>query len=575
MRFSRSALTLVILAATLGLCLGLAATAFAADGVRVIPTPVASPDPGQLEPAISGDFLAYTSTPPVAADSDDSYIALKYLGDGSAPYILSRPAGYKDMDPAILDDGGTVYVIWTRLQLAEPWTAHLMIWKGTYGMPIVGGANTFMPEDTYPKTFIEGPDESPVPVQGAASIGLVTRGGEPHVVAAWQDTRGTYSSVPEVYWLDLTDEPSWDPTTSGAAVDPTGVLGRGQYLPTVGGTGIFWLDDRFSWWDDGNLTDTAVYRMDMATLDTAYYLRDTDHSYDNGFEFGPQTTADGALWLRTGPYGSGVWAPFVKPLSGSTRTLSPIVDPLGPTTFTRSGATSSGVTIAGKHANSASSGDWDIFYFDSAAGVQVPVCDRHVPVPAGQEFKNNQFDSVIGNGFFSYRVIWVDQRDSVNEDSTDAKLYEAFVPTVSWAIRATSIANLTALRSTVTVKPDFTDEPVMLQRVTPVKQLGRTYYKPMGRGYLATTKMVAGAPNTNSSDGGPQMDAQGERHVLPPRLVRRRGQVHLRRADHRPGQGRGSADGGQLQQGRQADREVTAGAGAGCLLPRDASPAVA
>jgi hypothetical protein len=492
--------TVLVLAFTFAL-IGLAAAgpAFAADGVRVIPLPVATPDPGQLEPAISGDILAYTSTPPVAADSDDSYIALKYLGDGSAPYIIARPAGYKDMSPAILDDGGTIYVIWTRLQLAEPWTAHLMIWKGTYGMPIVGGANTFIPDDTYPKTFIEGPDQTPLPVQGAASIGLVTRGAEQHVVAAWQDSRDTVPGVPEVFWLDLTEEPSWDPASAGVPVDSTGVLGRGQYLPTVGATGVFWLDDRFSWWDDGNLTDTAVYRMDMATLEPAYYFRDTDHSYDNGSEFGPQTIANGAMWLRTGPYGSGIWVPFVKPLSGSTRTLSPIVQPLGPATFTRAGASSSGVAIAGKHANSAASADWDIFYYDSTAGVQVPVCDRHVPVAADQEFKNNQFDAVIGNGFSAYRVVWVDQRESVNEDSTDAKLYEAFVPTVLWTLRPSTILNLRALRTTVTVKPDFTGEPVKLQRVTPVRQLGRTYYKPYGRGYLATATMVAGSPNSGSS----------------------------------------------------------------------------
>jgi hypothetical protein len=499
MRFLRAAITLVILAATLGLCLGLAATAFAADGVRVIPSAVATPDPGQLDPAISGDFLAYTSTNPVAADSDDSHIALKYLDDGSAPYIIARPDGYKDMEPAILYDESTIYVIWTRLRLAEPWTSHLMIWKGTYGMPIVGGADTFIPDATYPKTFVEGPDETPPPTQQAASISLVMRGGEQHVVAAWQDTRGTYSRVPEVYWLDLTDEPAWEPTSAGTPADPTGVLGRGQYLPRVGANGIFWLDDRFSWWDDGNLTDTAVYRMDWVGLTSEFYMRDTDHSYDNGFEFGPQQTANGALWLRTGPYGSGVWAPYVKPLSGSARTLSPIVNPLGPATFTHADATSTGVVIPGKHANSAASADWDIFYYDSTAGVQVPVCNRHVAVPAGQEFRNNQFEAVIGNGFYSYRVIWVDQRDSVEEDSTDSKLYEAFVPTVTWTIRPSSILNLTALRSTVTVKPDFTGEPVMLQRMTPVRKLGRTYYKPYGRGYLATTKMVAGSPNSNSS----------------------------------------------------------------------------
>jgi hypothetical protein len=506
MRTTRPAIVLVTLAVVMGLCLAMAATAFAADGVRVIPLPAATPDPGQLDPAISGYCLAYTSTNPVAELSDESHIALKYLGDDSAPYIIPTPdyapvgtPDFKDMEPAIFAYESDIYVIWTRARLAEPWDTHLMIWKGIHNGPPAGGPATFIPDAGYPKTFIHGP-ESPVAFQSAASIGLVRLGAEEHVVAAWQDTRDTCPGVPEVFWLDLTDEPSWSPTSSGLPVDSTGVLGRGQYLPTVSYTGIFWLDDRFSWWDDGNLTDTAVYRMDMATLETAYYFRDTEHAYDNGSESGPQATADGALWLRSGPYGSGVWAPFIKPLSGSTHTLSPVVQPLSPATFTLADATSTGVAIAGKHANSAASHDWDIFFFDSAAGAQVPVCDRSVSLPAAAAYKNNQFDPAVSYAHYAYRVVWVDQRDSTGEDTPDAKLYEAFVPTVTWTLRARTIFDLKALRSRVTVKPDFAGEPVKLQRVTPVSQLGRrTYYKPYGRGYLATATMVAGSPDSESS----------------------------------------------------------------------------
>jgi hypothetical protein len=511
MRFSRVAITLVVLA-TLILCLGLAAAAFAADSVRVIPSAVASPDPGQLDPVISGDFLAYTSTNPEAALSDESHIALKYLGDDSAPYIIPTPdyppvgtPDFKDMDPAILYDAGSssIYVIWTRYDL-NSFVGHLMIWKGTYGMPVAGGATTFIPDDGYPRTFVQGP-EAPVAEQAAAAIGLVAIGAEQHVVAAWQDTRETCPGVPEVFWLDLTAEPVWSPVSSGEAVDSTGVLGRGQYLPAVGATGVYWLDDRFSWWDDGNLTDTAVYRFDVGARESAYFFRDTDHSYDNGsgYDFGPQAIAGGALWLRTGPYGAGVWTPFVKTLGGSTRTLSPITQPASPSTYTKVGASSTGLAIMGKHGNNASAVDYDIFYFDTTAGTQVPVCARSVASSDANPdyFKGNQMMPAIGDGFFSYRVVWADQRDSLGEDAPDAKLYEAFVPTVTWTIRASSIPNLSALRSTVTVKPDFRGEPVKLQRVTPVKQLGRTYYKPYGRGYLATATMTAGAPNSNSSVG--------------------------------------------------------------------------
>jgi hypothetical protein len=89
-------------------------------------------------------------------------------------------------------------------------------------------------------------------------------------------------------------------------------------------------------------------------------------------------------------------------------------------------------------------------------------------------------------------VVWVDQRDSAGEDEPDAKLYEAFVPTVTWSLRPAAVRTLRALRTTITVKPEFAGEPVKLQRVTPVKKSGATYYRPSGRGYLATATLSAG-----------------------------------------------------------------------------------
>ena len=500
MRFSRAAITLVILAATLGLCLGLAATAFAADGVRVIPSPLLTSDRGQLGPAVSGDYLAYEDTNPVADLSDDSSIALKYLGDSSDPFVIPTPVGYKDQYPAILSDSGTIYVIWVRTALTPPYANHLMIWKGAYG-PSPAAGPTFQPEPGYPQQFVTGTDgDSALPWQWAPSIGLANMaGGVQHVVAAWEDSRDTMPQVPQIYWVDLTETTSWDPASVGNVIDSTDFLGRGQHLPTVGATGIYWLDERLSWWNDGDLTDTAVWRFDPVTNDVAPYFTDLAHTYDNGRECAPQMTADGALWLRTGAYGSDVYAPFIKPVSGSGRTLSPAVDPWNPATFTRAGATSTGVVLDAMHANSAASTDRDVFYYDSSTGVQTPVCDRSVAVPAGQDYRNDAYKPVISDSLWQYRVIWMDRRDSTGEDSTDAKLYEAFVPTVIWSLRPSVVLNLGALRSTVTVRPDFTGESVKLQRVTPVKKLGRTYYQPMGRGYLATATMVAGSPNSNSS----------------------------------------------------------------------------
>ena len=291
MRASRPLSTLVIFAAALGLCLSLATAALAADGVRVIPSPVATPDPGQLEPAISGDYLAYTSTNPVAALSDQSSIALKYLGDAGRPTIIPTPdfapvgtPDYKDMQPSIAVDGSKIYVVWTRIRLSEPWDTHIWIWKGEYRMPLAGGFPAFIADDGYPRVLVEGPDQYPLPSQDSPSIGLASRNGEQHVIVAWEDSRNTSRDVPEVYWHDLTEAPDAPAPDIGMPVDSTGVLGRGQHLPTVGADAVFWLDERFTWWDFGQLMDTAVYRMDLGSQAADFYFRDTNHAYDNGME---------------------------------------------------------------------------------------------------------------------------------------------------------------------------------------------------------------------------------------------------------------------------------------------------
>jgi hypothetical protein len=501
MRTPRAAIVLFTLAVVLGLSLALAATALAADGVRVIPTPLASPDYGQFEPAIGADILAYGSCDP--ANGDDQVIRLKFLWDASTPYAIPRPEGYKDMQPSVAVDGSEIYVVWSRMRLAEPWDSHIWIWKGQYRTPAAGGATQFIADDGFPRILAEGPDQNPLPTQSSPSIGLSDVTGSPHVIVAWEDTRDTCPWVPEVFWTDVTAEPTWDPTSVGLPVDSTGVLGRGQHLPEVGRAAIYWLDERFTWWNEGDLTDTAVYRMDLATQESAYYFRDTDHANDNGLEEAPQTTYNGAAWLRLGPYAGAGALPYIKPAGSSGHTLVPLIRPYDLSTYTKDGASNTGLAVAAMHADRLDAIDGDIFYFDVNSGERVPVCDRGNPAGATGEtpgyYQYNAMSPEVGNAFYAYRIVWVDQRDSAGEDTPDAKLYEAFVPTVRWTLRVPSTLSRKPWTTKVTVEPDFTGQPVKLQRVTPVKSLGGTSYKPAGRAFLTSATMVAGPPNTHSS----------------------------------------------------------------------------
>jgi hypothetical protein len=504
MPITRPARVLVVLAVVLGACLTLTASALAADGVRVIPAPLATPDYGQFEPSISADIMAYASCDPRMGENDDQVIRLKFLADDSAPQAIPRPAGFKDAEPAVLVDGSTIYVVWTRIRLQEPWDSHVWIWRGHYGTPMAGGPDQFIPDLGFPTVLVEGPDTAPLPSQASPAIGLVAIGADRHVVVAWEDSRDTAPSVPLVYWTDLTDSPTWDPATVGTAADSTDFIGRGQHLPAVGASGIYWLDERLSWWNEGDLTDTAIWRYDVAAGGSAYFFRDSDHAFDNGLENAPQLTYNGAAWLRLGPYGGAGALPYVKPAGSAGHTVGPLIRPFDLSAYTKDGAAATGLAVAGMHADRIDAIDADIFYFDASTGGRAAVCDRGNPAGATPDtapayFTYNQMGPVIGNAFYAYRVVWIDQRTSLGEDTPDAKLYEAFVPTVRWSVRPTTVLNLHTLRTTVTVQPNFTGEPVKLQQVKPVRTLGGTVYKPAGRGFLVTATMTDNAEQSTAS----------------------------------------------------------------------------
>ena len=510
---------LLLAALACALFLAAAASALAADGVRVMPTPAASPYSGQGEADISGNFAAFMSNDP--ANGDDAVISLKYLLDDSAPWSIARPPGYKDMAPTILVDSGTIYVVWTRLTLSDPWDSDLWIWKGHYDVP---GAEFVAANDSYPKPLVVGSDaDAPPAEQSAPSLGLARVSGGDDVVLAWEDDRDNGAYAPLVYFMDLTadtafDDPAWvesgGAATAGSAVDQTDVLARGQHAPDVGLGGIYWLDDRWSFWDDGNLTDTAVWRANLNTspVTVGPFFSDTDHAYDNGADGGPKVTWNGAMWLRSGPYGGpSISRPYVKPAGGSGYTMGPAIQPFEPDTYTWPGASTSGVVLAAAHLDRTDAVDSDIFYFNAATGQRIPVCDQGNPAHTDPDshpdyFKKQQMNATIGPAPGGYRVIWSDMRDAQpgsSEDTPDAVLYEAFVSTISARARVTTVIHGATARIAVTVSPDFAGTKVDLQLVKAVRAHGATTYtvvKKLSSATLVSAKaLVLGAPSSTAT----------------------------------------------------------------------------
>jgi hypothetical protein len=517
----RRAVTRAIMFAALvgALALVIVGPAFAADGVRVMPTPAASPYTGQNEADISGNIAAFASNDP--ANGDDAVISLKYLPDDSAPWSIARPPGFKDMAPTILVDSGTIYVVWTRLTLSDPWDSDLWIWKGAYDAP---SSEFVASDDSYPKPLVSGSEVGAAPTQQAApSLGLARTPGGDDVVLAWEDDRDNGPYAPLVYFMDLTadtafDDPAWvesdGPATAGSAVDQTDVLARGQLAPDVGLGGIYWLDDRWSFWNDGLLTDTAVWHANLnsSPFTVGPLFADTDHTYDNGANGGPKVTWNGAMWLRSGPYGgSFVSRPYVKPAGGSGYTMGPAIQPFEPDTYTWPGASTSGVVLDAAHLDRTDAADSDIFFFNAATGQRIPVCDQGNlpgtdPESHPDYFKKQQTSPTIGPAPGGYRVIWSDMRDAQpgsSEDTPDATLYEAFVSTISARARYTTVIHGATARIGVTVSPDFGGTTVDLQLVKAVRAHGATTYKVVKK--LSSAKLVSakavvlGAPSSTAT----------------------------------------------------------------------------
>jgi hypothetical protein len=482
---------LALVATAVVAMLACAAPAFAADGVRVIPDGVVGgASYTQRGADISGDFVAFekNAIPP----SDAQTIAVKYLNADAAPFVISNDDTkyYRANRPRILSWGGTIYVVWTRASLMEGWDEDVMIWQGTYDP----ASNVYTPTDpSFPKPLATGSFFGPAPeitYQTNANIGVTNVGGSDAVIAVWEDSRDNGASVPLVYMMNLTadasyTDPDWvsggGPQSSGAAIDHTDIWARGQHVPAVGATGIYWLDERWSLWDGGTLSATAVWRADLsgASPVTGSFWTESDPANDNGQDTypggGPVATGDGAVWLRSGPYGAWVSQPFAKSVGGSGHVVTWMTGAAGPDAWNDPGATATGFTMMGAPSGVPDAIERDIYAYFPRTGQRIPICDVHWPAGTDPDATPNyylkyQFDPAIGPASApgTYRVLWADDRDSqlgLDDSLADPRLYEAFVPGVSLKLRKTHVLFGTRLTLTAHVEPDFTGEKVKLQLV--------------------------------------------------------------------------------------------------------------
>ena len=515
---------LLLMAATvtaLLLLLVAAAPALASDGVRVLPDSQDGGTAWQYGADVSGHFVVYVQgTDPT---SDEGTIALKSLDNDHTPITLSvgLAGGVKGIQPRILVYDDKIYVVWSQIDLTT-FDTDVWIWQGTYD----AGTEWFTADEGFPKPFVTGTDSSgDVPItssQWAPSIGLVhLPNGSDHIVAAWEDSRDNGPYAPLIYYADLTSDqsytdPSWidngGPATNGAAIDQTDVLARGQHTPDIGYSGIYWLDERWSFWDQGNLTDTAVWRASFTAegLVAGPFFSDANHSYDEGFSGGtgggPRATGSGAVWLRQGPYADR-WAyePVTKSPRSTLQTVCPTTGPTSPDAWYTPGQTATGIALSGAHLDRADAIDQDVFFYDPATRQRMPVCDLGNPAGATMDgtpdyWRKQQYEPAIGPAPGGYRVVWTDNRDAAptaGEDTADARLYEAFVPTVT--IKAgTSLRFGKTLVISSTVTPNFAGSKARLELVKSTTRYGAAVYTTL-RSKYATTKTLSGASTASWS----------------------------------------------------------------------------
>jgi hypothetical protein len=503
---ARRVTAVVLAVATVVTLLALAAgPALAADGVPLFPAanPWAGYSSGRTD--ISGPIGAWESwqyTPGPASSYTAARIALYDLAvQNGTPILLYDPiaVGLGDQNhPSVLVDGTTVYVVW------EQWNefdtpddrfldTDIWIWRGTFEET----SGVLTADADFPKELATGPGTAftmDPTEQSQPSIGLVEDGAGQHIVVAWADCRNTAPNVPEVYYVDLTADtsyadPGWDPVVAGTALDPTGIMGRGQRDPDVGAKGVFWRDERFSYYnpdDPYDPTDTAIWRANLAsgTPVCGAFRTESGHTIDNT---APMADSTGAAWFRhlmSDPYDYRLWGRTATPGSSASQLTDAVQVGMGDVFYTAPGGRNYYV-FGAAHGNVAGR-DQDIFMYNSFTHSRVAICNYG---DTTWHAWNYQTWPAVGGTQIGQRVIWGDARNNYPDDSDEvaqmnSRLYQNFVPRIILRVDRTILLRGSRVVMKAEVAPDFDGQPVIFQLVSGTSAFDRSW--PGKLGNLAT-----------------------------------------------------------------------------------------
>jgi hypothetical protein len=525
-RMSRGLLMIALGTGAFLLLLFAAAPALAADGVQVWAGKDMASAKWQGEVQLAGNFAVWTQKDDVVTGGG-GYQYQVYLADlATGSFIkLHDDMAMEQHNPHIAVQDGLITVVWAEYYNDQTgYHSHVWIWQGTeqsgthfVPTPDPSAPDPENPTSAFPRALVMGrvdySADPPTEIecnQDSPSVGLVA---EPqaspagdHLVVAWEDGRD-FTDVPQIYYADLTsgiypaDSATylWD---TGSPVDPTDILARGEYSPSVGPKGVFWLDDRYSMWSPGQMTATDVRFSDFAgggpdmTTPSVSLYDDGPAADDND---GLVATGNGAAWLHNGPYANGREEPFAAKVGGSAALLTSSMLPNGYTSRALSSAwaapsTNSYYALVGLHGDS-TTGDEDVFFYDPATGARVPVCDRgqtsYTDDPAGRTawFDNTSNQPAISvvpdpanpGAYLPFeRVVWTDSKlNTVLDPEEDGmtQLFEAYVPGVSLKTKLSSLLRLRTDTITATVAPNFSGRNVSLQLVKRVTVLGQAQYR--------------------------------------------------------------------------------------------------
>ncbi len=538
----------------------------------------------QGETQVADNYVVWTQKDGILGAAGYQYqVYLADLATGAFIKLHNDMATEQHDAHVAVQDDGTITVVWGEAT-SDPYHNHIWIWQGTEDpgvrfipTPDPSAADPDNPTSAFPRALVMGRYDSndlgdPIPVecdQSFPAIGLVNEPGaaNKHLIVAWEDYRD-FGIVPQIYYADLSggvfaadsNTVLWD---TGMAIDMTDVAARGERGPEVGPKGVFWLDDRYTFWTNwGEMFGTDVRFSDFTSggpdgaMPSVALYDDTSSSNDNA---GLITTGTGAAWLHSGPYPDGRAEPFAAKVAGKAALLTSATIPNGyrdrtlSCAWAPSSTSSSYFALTGLHGDSAN-GDEDIFFYDPSTGARMPVCDRgmtnyDLETPAGRTGKFNATSNqpAIGlvpdpakpGSFLGFeRVVWADsQLNTVvdPEENGQAQLFEAFVPRVSLRASRTSLLRLHSGTLTVTVSPIFGGLPVTLQLVKAMPALGKPSrlvktvatknlsssskasftWKPTLKGTYYLRASFGGSPDLYYADGTKTQPASGFDYHVP------------------------------------------------------------